>query len=78
MQERLRGNGVYIFDEPEAALSATGQLKMLSIMKDLVDKGSQFIIATHSPIILHFLMRKYMSLAMIIWKSGITQKQKTM
>jgi len=54
MQNRLRGNGLYIFDEPEAALSAEGQLKMLSIMKNLVDENSQFIIATHSPIISAF------------------------
>lgn len=54
MKNRLKGNGLYIFDEPEAALSASGQLALLSIMKNLVDKNSQFIIATHSPIISAF------------------------
>ena len=52
--ERLRPDGLYLFDEPEAALSVTGQLKFLAHMKRLVDQGSQFLIATHSPIILGF------------------------
>ncbi|MBN2878581.1 MAG: AAA family ATPase [Clostridia bacterium] len=54
MKNRLSGNGLYIFDEPEAALSASGQLGMLRIMKDLVDKNSQLIIATHSAILSAF------------------------
>lgn len=48
---RLRGRGLYIFDEPEAALSIESQLSALSRMKELADKSSQFIIATHSPIL---------------------------
>jgi len=51
---RLYGNGLYIFDEPEAALSITSQFKMLVKMKELVDKQSQFIIATHSPILMAY------------------------
>lgn len=48
---RLRGNGLYLFDEPEAALSAVRQLALLSAIHDLVKKGSQLLIATHSPIL---------------------------
>jgi len=51
---RLRGNGLYLFDEPEAALSATRQLALLAAMQRLVRRNSQFIIATHSPILLGF------------------------
>ena len=54
MNERFRGNGLYILDEPEAALSSEGQLSFLVRMHELVDKNSQFIIATHSPIILSY------------------------
>ena len=51
---RLRGNGLYFFDEPEAALSPTRQLAFLSRLHDLVKDGSQFLIATHSPILLAY------------------------
>jgi predicted ATPase len=51
---RLRGNGLYFFDEPEAALSPTRQLAFLSRLHDLVKVGSQFLIATHSPILLAY------------------------
>ncbi|NLL39550.1 MAG: AAA family ATPase [Clostridiales bacterium] len=54
VQHRFRGNGLYILDEPEAALSPLRQMQLLSEMKRLVDKKSQFIIATHSPIILAY------------------------
>lgn len=54
MQNRFSGNGLYILDEPEAALSPTRQMAMLSLMKQLVDKGSQFIISTHSPILMAY------------------------
>jgi predicted ATPase len=49
---RLRGEGFYLFDEPEAALSPQRQLAFLARMDELISKGSQFIIATHSPIIM--------------------------
>lgn len=52
--ERLSGNGLYIMDEPEAALSPSRQMAVLSRIHDLVKKESQFIIATHSPIILAY------------------------
>lgn len=51
---RFGGNGLYILDEPEAALSPTRQMAMISRMHDLVNANSQFIIATHSPIILSY------------------------
>ncbi|HWB60263.1 MAG TPA: AAA family ATPase [Chthoniobacteraceae bacterium] len=54
MMNRLRGNGLYIFDEPEAALSPQRQMSALTLIHDLVAAGSQFIIATHSPIILAY------------------------
>lgn len=52
--ERLKGNGFYIFDEPEAALSPTRQMAFLVRLHDLVKAGSQFVIATHSPIVLAY------------------------
>jgi predicted ATPase len=51
---KLRGNGLYIFDEPEAALSPMRQMAALSAIHELVKKESQFIIATHSPILLAY------------------------
>ncbi len=52
--ERLRGHGLYLFDEPEAALSPTRQMSLLAAMYDLVSRGSQFIVSTHSPILLGY------------------------
>ncbi len=51
---RLGGNGFYIFDEPEAALSPLRQLAFLSRLHELVIAGSQFLIATHSPILMAY------------------------
>jgi predicted ATPase len=51
---RFRGNGLYILDEPEAALSPLRQMSMLTRIHDLVKENSQFIIATHSPIIMAY------------------------
>lgn len=51
---RLCGNGLYFFDEPEAALSPARQLALLAAMHGLVQRNSQFIIATHSPILLGY------------------------
>jgi predicted ATPase len=50
----LNPPGLYLMDEPESALSPVGQLSFLVQMKRLVDGGGQFIIATHSPILLGF------------------------
>lgn len=51
---RFRGNGVYLLDEPESALSPKRQLSFLTRMHDLIQAGSQFIIATHSPIVMAY------------------------
>jgi len=51
---RFLGDGLYILDEPEAALSPTRQLSMLARLHELVAGGSQFIIATHSPIVMAY------------------------
>ncbi|MHB1001681.1 MAG: AAA family ATPase [Armatimonadota bacterium] len=51
---RFRGNGLYILDEPEAALSPLKQMSILSIIHNLINQNSQFIIATHSPIIMSY------------------------
>jgi len=48
------GRGLFIFDEPESALSPQRQLALLVAIHDLVKQGSQFIIATHSPILLAY------------------------
>lgn len=53
-QERLVPKGLYLLDEPEAALSPQRQLTLLALMFDLVAEGAQFIVATHSPILLAF------------------------
>jgi predicted ATPase len=50
----LSGDGFYLLDEPEAALSPNRQLAALSRIDQLVEAGSQFIIATHSPILLAY------------------------
>jgi predicted ATPase len=54
LKNRLEGNGIYIFDEPEAALSPMKLLELLVIMDDLVKINSQFIISTHSPILMAY------------------------
>ncbi len=51
---KFSGEGIYILDEPEAALSPSRQMSMLSRMHELVCEGSQFIIATHSPIVMAY------------------------
>lgn len=54
MANRLTGGGLYLFDEPEAALSPQRQLSFLVRLHELIDNDSQFIIATHSPIIMAY------------------------
>jgi predicted ATPase len=53
-QSRFVPNGLYLLDEPEAPLSPIRQLAFLSALKQMVAENSQFIIATHSPIIMAF------------------------
>jgi predicted ATPase len=52
--ERFGPRGLYILDEPEAALSVTGQLALIRHVHELVRAHSQFVIATHSPILLGY------------------------
>lgn len=54
MVERFNGKGFYLLDEPEAALSPTRQMAALSRIHDLINQDSQFIIATHSPILMAY------------------------
>lgn len=54
LMKRFGGQGVYLLDEPEAALSPSRQLAALSRIHDLVLDNSQFIIATHSPILMAY------------------------
>lgn len=51
LEKRLIPNGLYLLDEPETPLSFTSQLQLVHMLRDAVKKGSQFVIATHSPIL---------------------------
>jgi predicted ATPase len=51
---RFRPGGLYLLDEPEAPLSPRSQLALLSLLDEMVAQDAQFIIATHSPILLAF------------------------
>lgn len=51
---RFGGDGLYLLDEPEAALSPSRQLAFLTRLHELVRAGSQFLIATHSPILMAY------------------------
>jgi len=53
-RERFVPGGVYLLDEPEAPLSPQRQLSLLSLLKDMVARDAQFVIATHSPIVMAF------------------------
>lgn len=53
-QARFVPGGLYLLDEPEAALSPSRQLSFLSALKSMVGQEAQFVIATHSPIILAY------------------------
>jgi predicted ATPase len=53
-KNRFRDDGLYLLDEPEAALSPTRQIEFLVLMHDSVRRGCQFVIATHSPIIMAY------------------------
>ena len=53
-QSRFVAGGLYLLDEPEAPLSPQRQLALMSMLKEMVDQEAQFIIATHSPILMAF------------------------
>jgi predicted ATPase len=54
LTKKFRGEGIYFLDEPEAALSPKRQLAALVAIGELIEKRSQFIVATHSPILLAY------------------------
>lgn len=54
VENRFYGNGLYILDEPEAALSPMRLMRLMYCIKELVNKNSQFIISTHSPILMTY------------------------
>lgn len=51
LQSRLSERGLFVLDEPEAALSFTSCLQLLSLMEAIVNAGSQVLLATHSPVL---------------------------
>ena len=51
---RIYANGLYLLDEPEGALSYSNQYVLMGMMADAVKKGCQFIVATHSPVLLAY------------------------
>ncbi len=54
VENRFGANGLYILDEPEAALSPTRLMRLMYCIHKLVQQGSQFIISTHSPILMTY------------------------
>ena len=54
VENRFTKNGLYILDEPEAALSPSRQMTLLYLINELAHQGCQFIIATHSPILISY------------------------
>jgi predicted ATPase len=53
-QSRLVPDGLYLLDEPEAPLSPQSQLALLAMIHDMIERDCQFVIATHSPIVLAY------------------------
>lgn len=51
-KSRFRPNGLYLLDEPEVPLSPMKQLSLISMIKEMQEENAQFIIATHSPILM--------------------------
>ena len=54
LMKRFSGNSLFFLDEPEAALSPSRQLSMICRMHELTSQNSQFVIATHSPILMAY------------------------
>ena len=71
VQNRFRGNGLYILDEPEAALSPMRLLTLISEIDRLVKANSQLIIATHSPILMAYPKAEIIELSV----DSITKKK---
>lgn len=69
LTRKFRGHGLYILDEPEAALSPSRQMAALTAIHELVKDNSQFIIATHSPILMAYPRAKIL----LLDESGIRE-----
>ncbi|WP_430603901.1 hypothetical protein IGJ02_001486 [Enterococcus sp. DIV0724b] len=54
VSSRFFGQGFYLLDEPETGLSLSTQLQLMVLMQELIKADSQFVIATHSPVLLFF------------------------
>ncbi len=54
VQNRFHEKGLYVLDEPESALSPQRQLSLLRLIHDLASAGAQFVLATHSPILMAY------------------------
>lgn len=52
LTERIKPNGLYLLDEPETPLSPARVLALLSLLRGMVEAGCQFVVATHSPILM--------------------------
>jgi predicted ATPase len=52
LEHRFRGRGIYLMDEPEAALAPETQLQVIARIMQLVSEGARFVIATHSPLLM--------------------------
>ena len=53
-QARFQPGGLYLLDEPEAALSPTSQLGLIAMIKQMIGLRAQFVVATHSPMLMAF------------------------
>jgi predicted ATPase len=53
-RSRFVGEGLYLLDEPEAPLSPSRQLSLIAMIHQMIAQGGQFIIATHSPILMAY------------------------
>ncbi len=72
--ERFAAGGLYLLDEPESALSATRQLALLARMHELAAQGSQFIVATHSPLLLGYPGARIAQLDGVGWRTVARQE----
>ena len=69
LTKKFHGDGLYLLDEPEAALSPNRQLSALCAIDQLVKENSQFIIATHSPILMSYPNAKILAFG----EDGLTE-----
>ena len=69
-QSRFVPGGLYLLDEPEAGLSPLRQLGFLALLKEMVIKDAQFIISTHSPILMAFPQAQILKLRPVSHPGG--------